>query len=91
MSDSKLACSIAQARTALDDAMPRECFPEPSSERHHDMMLAKNVADASMHALDAEMRSGLKGMDETQALRAWHSVCTRCLFNVEQAVMTYGS
>lgn len=90
MSDKKLACSIARARTALDDAMPRECFPEPDSERHHDMTLAKNVADAAMHALDAEMRSGLKGMDEAQALHAWHSVCTRCLFNVEQAVMTYG-
>lgn len=89
MSGSKLACSIARARTALDDAMPRECFPEPGSERHHDMSLAKTVADGAMHALDAEMRRGLDGMDEVQALRAWHSVCTRCLFNVEQAVMTY--
>ena len=90
MTGKKIACSIARARTALDDAMPRECFPEPGSERHHDMSLAKNVADEAMRVLDAEMRSGLDGMDEAQALRAWHSVCTRCLFNVEQAVMAYG-
>lgn len=90
MNTNDLACSIARARTALDNAMPRECFPEPSDERSRDMMLAKNVADAAMRALDAKMRNGLKGMSDAQALRAWHSVCARCLFNIEQAVMAYG-
>lgn len=90
MSESKLACAITRARTAIDDAMPRECFPEPQDGRSKDMHQARNVADAAMHALDSEMRKGLEGMDEMQALRAWHSVCTRCLFNIEQAVRAHG-
>lgn len=86
---SSIACAIMRARTTLDDAIPRECFPEPSEARFSDMTNAKNVADDAIRALDHVMRAGLAGMDEAQALRAWHSVCSRCLFNIEQAVMTY--
>lgn len=78
-----LACAIMRARSAVDDAMPRECFPEPDTAEHGDMDVAKNVADSAMHALDDEMRRGLDGMSANQALYAWWSVCTRCLFNLE--------
>jgi hypothetical protein len=86
----KDACIIAKARTAIDDAMPRELFPDfPNREDMHRMRLARNAADAALHAFDAEMKKQLEGMDEQQALRAWWSVCTRQLFNLECAVSAY--
>lgn len=87
MTRAETIIEITRARNAIDDAMPRECFPElQDAERCEAMAQAKNVADSAMHALDSVMKNGLEGMDDTQALKAWHSVCTRCLFNLEQAV-----
>lgn len=84
------ACAIMMARTAIDDAMPRELFPDCSDQDGmHRMAMAANAADAAMYAFDAEMKSQLRGMDEQQALRAWWRVCTRQLFNLECAVNAY--
>lgn len=84
------ACAIMMARTAIDDAMPRELFPDRSDQDGvHRMTMASNAADAAMDAFDAEMKSQLRGMDEQQALRAWWRVCTRQLFNLECAVNAY--
>lgn len=86
----KDACIIAKARTAIDDAMPRELFPDRTDQDGvHRMAMASNAADAAMNVFDAEMKSQLCGMDEQQALRAWWRVCTRQLFNLECAVNAY--
>lgn len=84
------ACAITNARQAIDDAMPRECFPDPKdADRFFAMVEGKNAASAAIHAMDMELKSRLGGMSEAQALRAWHSICSYCLFNLESAVAAY--
>ncbi len=89
MSISKAACAIEKASSAIGDAMPRECFPDPDAPRYKAMTDAKNVAVAAIGALTDSVKSQVAGMDEVQMIRVWHSICSLCLHNLEQAVMMY--